>query len=305
MGIFSFNYMKEGPGVDKNAKKKKGFFLYIDIVFRKFFKIMKANFLYLLVSLPYLAIVFAFLTSIIMNGLGINTTMEAAGDYSAEELSGIAEVLMRTVITVFIFNFLGSGPASASYAYVSRCFTRGEHTWIGSDGWDKFKENFKQAMLLLILDVVLIFFITNAINFYKVLGNEASGGMETIFRLARYFTIAIAFIYTVIHYYAYQIMVTYVCTFRNLIKNSAIIALAKLPMTVLLTLITGAVYYLAVSYIATVNPFLFVIVYGVLGLTFMRFPIEFYAARVIEKNIRAENKKEDKRRADITYPDAE
>ena len=37
MGLFN-SYLKEGPGVDKNAKRKKGIFLYFDIVFSKFFK---------------------------------------------------------------------------------------------------------------------------------------------------------------------------------------------------------------------------------------------------------------------------
>ena len=63
MGLFSFNYAKPGPGVDKNAPKKKGFFLYFEIFRRKFFKLLQANMLYFLCSLPFLAIIF-FLTPI-------------------------------------------------------------------------------------------------------------------------------------------------------------------------------------------------------------------------------------------------
>ena len=52
MALFD-NYMKEGPGVDKNEKKKRGIFLYSDVVTRKFFQLMKLNILYVIFSLPH------------------------------------------------------------------------------------------------------------------------------------------------------------------------------------------------------------------------------------------------------------
>ena len=32
MGLFSFNYAKPGPGVDRDAPKKKGIFLYFELL---------------------------------------------------------------------------------------------------------------------------------------------------------------------------------------------------------------------------------------------------------------------------------
>ena len=43
MGIFGGGYDKPGKGVDKNEPKKKGFFLFFDIVIRKFTKFLGAN----------------------------------------------------------------------------------------------------------------------------------------------------------------------------------------------------------------------------------------------------------------------
>lgn len=52
-GFFGlFDYSKPGPGVSKNAPKKKSFFVFLEIYFRKFWKLMIANLLYVLVSLP-------------------------------------------------------------------------------------------------------------------------------------------------------------------------------------------------------------------------------------------------------------
>ena len=296
MGLFGIN-MKEGPGIDKNAKKKRGFFLYIDIVFRKFLKLMQADFLYFLCALPYLIFCFIVISPTIMACLGFNDlTIQAIGEYSVEETRTLAQILYSIIITMFIFNFFGAGPISASYAYVTRCFTRGEHVWIGSDGWDKFKENFVQSLLLIICDILVFILGFNALAFYRALSVQTS-----IFVIARGLTMSLMFIYMVMHYYAYQIMVTYKCTFIELIKHSIITALAKLPMTVLLTVITGGIFCLMVRYLSTGNPLVFALLMGLVGLTFTRYPIEFYAARVIEKNIRAERKKETKNRAKITY----
>ncbi len=47
-----FNYNKEGPGIDKNAPKKRGFFVFFEIYGRKFWKLFQANALFLFVNLP-------------------------------------------------------------------------------------------------------------------------------------------------------------------------------------------------------------------------------------------------------------
>lgn len=51
-GWFGIDYNKPGPGVDKNAPQKKSFVVFFEIYFRKFWKLMVANLLYVLVSLP-------------------------------------------------------------------------------------------------------------------------------------------------------------------------------------------------------------------------------------------------------------
>ena len=51
-----FNPTKEGPGVSKNAPQKKRFFLFWELYFRKFFKLIQANFIYILFSLPIVTV---------------------------------------------------------------------------------------------------------------------------------------------------------------------------------------------------------------------------------------------------------
>ena len=51
MGLFG-GYNNPGPGVSKNEPEKKAFFRFFELYFRKFWKLMVANLLYVLVALP-------------------------------------------------------------------------------------------------------------------------------------------------------------------------------------------------------------------------------------------------------------
>lgn len=50
MGLFSNNYYKEGPGVEKNERKKKGFFAFFEIYFRNFWGLFTVSIVYSLIS---------------------------------------------------------------------------------------------------------------------------------------------------------------------------------------------------------------------------------------------------------------
>ena len=51
-----FDPSKEGPGVSKGGKQKRRFFLFFDIYFRKFTKIVLLNLIYVLVCIPIVTI---------------------------------------------------------------------------------------------------------------------------------------------------------------------------------------------------------------------------------------------------------
>ena len=235
----------------------------------------------------------------------IQLTVESIGGTEEESVASMQYFyfLFSSMVTVLLFNGFGSGPASAAYAYIMRCYTRGEHAWIISDGWDKFKENLKHSILILVLDIVVILLGANAISFYRAFAQQMEGGMATLFSMIQYFTIVVLFLYMMMHMYIYQIMVTYECKFSELLKASAMMMLAKLPMSVLLTAISmGLIMFM---FLMIGNPMVSIIIYIVLGVMFFRYPFEFYASRVIEKNIKAVKKANKKNEAKITYLEEE
>ena len=68
MGLFGGNYNKPGPGVPKDAPKKKGLRLFWDIYVRVFWELIKLNLLFVLCCIPIVTIgpAFAGLTRVMM-----------------------------------------------------------------------------------------------------------------------------------------------------------------------------------------------------------------------------------------------
>ena len=60
MGLFGANYENPGAGIAKDAPKKKGFFRFMEIFGRKFWKLLELNFLYMLFYLPLVAASFVY-----------------------------------------------------------------------------------------------------------------------------------------------------------------------------------------------------------------------------------------------------
>ena len=63
MGLFTKNYSKPGKGVEKNEQQKRPFFLFFELFFAKFWKMIQLNLLYLLFWIPAIA-ASAFMTNI-------------------------------------------------------------------------------------------------------------------------------------------------------------------------------------------------------------------------------------------------
>lgn len=279
-------YMKEGKGVDKNEPKKKGYFLYWDIVLHKLTKFMGLNTLYSLSSLLWIIFLYLIAPVKLEFAQSLVAGMEGAEYMAQSMLFG-----MRAMFALVVFNLWGCAPVSASYAYITRCYTRGEHAWILSDGWDKFKENFKKSIVLLIVDALVIFMGMNALYFYYV--NYMSSGEYMWFLMCCLLVMGL-FLYTIMHYYVYQIMVTFECSFMQMLKNAILCAVAHLPMAILHTIISvGLVVIMSFA----IFPGVVIVFNFVLGLCLTRYPMEFYATRVLNKMIKAEEKK----KAKITY----
>lgn len=275
MGLFGTNYSKPGPGIDKNAPQKKGIFRFFEIFFRKFWKLIQVNMLTFICSLPFLIIMYIIAP---ISDSFINSAIPQGAE-NAAEFGATLHLMLRSLFAVIVFVFWGSGPASAAYAYITRCFTREQHAWILSDFKDKFLENFKQAIIVTVIDIILSVLVMYGVYFYYMT-YKTTGAEIWLIACCLMFTLIV--LYTFMHFYIYQFMVTFKSTIVQLYRNSLIFSLAQLPMNIVLTAIAVAINYVMFSYL---NPMFVLLLDFVLGISLVRFPIEYTAARAIEKKL--------------------
>ncbi len=188
MGLFGTDFNKPGPGVDKNAPKKKSFVVFLEIYFRKFWKLITVNLLYVLVALP--------------------------------------------VVT--------AGLAHAGLTYVTRNFAREKHAFT-SDFFDIIRRNWKQALAVGIINTIVGGCIAYAIWFYY----QVSGDLVGQIFLAMILVIALVYIF--MRYYIYMLMVTFKFSFRQLYKNSVIMAISCWKPNVIITGVLVVFYGLIVA----------------------------------------------------------
>lgn len=94
-----FNFDKEGPGIPKNAPKKKTFVVFFETFFRNFWKFIPINFFYCLISAPIITNGFA--------NVGItNVTRNTARDKHSFGLSDFFETIRKNLKQAMIVGVL-------------------------------------------------------------------------------------------------------------------------------------------------------------------------------------------------------
>lgn len=232
MKIFNMvHFTKEGKGVDKDAPPKKPFFRFFDIFFRKFYKLMRLNFLFIIFNLPatiitvfliYIpVIVFAQLTEVKID-LGM------LQDLNNLSLNGwLLLVILLTSIPIFT-----TGPSQAGMTYVLRNYAKEEHAFIWSDFIAKAKQNFKLSLKVSILDMFIGILLMMDFAIYFAATSQRP--IAVLANLPNFLVILVAIIlgfvtifYFIIHLYIYPMMVTFDISFKQLLRNSAIFAMLK------------------------------------------------------------------------------
>lgn len=268
MGLFNFDFL-QGTELSADAPRRKGVFLFSELFFRKFFKLIRANLLYFLVSLPIAVLLYLFLpVDFIIDNIFVGTT-------------DMFSIVCRVGVCIFFLTFFGTGPASAGYAYITRNITREFPTWVWSDFWDAFKTNIKQGLVVLLFDIIVVPLLLIAAFVYFQFASAGNG----TYMIFLYMLIILFVMLMTMHAFIYQIMVTYECSIKMLFKNSLLLAFAKFPITVIISLISSAVIIFASK---TLDPRFSFILFWVFLYGVVRFPLEFYAARTVERLIEAD-----------------
>jgi len=165
------------------------------------------------------------------------------------------------------------GPATASVSYILRNWARDEHSWVWSDFKDAWKENWKQGMFMGLIDgIALLLFGVNFVFYGQM------AGKNLLYAFLYYFMIMIAILFTMMNMFVFPMMVTYRLKLKQIIKNSFILTMVKLPFAFLIFLLSAAIFIVTLAYLLSI-PFF------VAGLTFPGLIIVSYVNWVFDKYI--------------------
>lgn len=243
--FFFPNYNKPGKGVNKRDPNQPRITTFFEILPRKLWNLCKVNLLSLIVAIPF------FIVTMIVTGVvsaKIVSPLMASSNFASYDSSTFAllDLGLRAVFSAMFAIFYGMGPVTAGSTYIIRNYGREEHCWLISDFFEKLWANFRQSLVIWLVDLAAFFLLTVAIDFY----------MKSGVYLLAYILVFVAIVYTLMHLYIYQILITFDLSLKHIFKNSLIFALAKAPKNLLLLLINLLVHIIIplVAILVTANP---------------------------------------------------
>ena len=181
-----------------------------------------------------------------------------------------------------------TGPWTAGVAYVTRNWARDEHAFLWSDMKDAMKENWKGALALSGITSVLPIVVYLCWIFY---GQQPADSplMEILLTLGQMIPVMVGVIWALAITYAYPMLVTYKMNLRTVIRNSLILAVGRLPLSVgvrLLHCVPLALGIFGALFINSVWPPLILLLYYILfGYAFSRFITASYTNAQFDKYI--------------------
>ncbi len=220
------------------------------------------------------------------------------GEVALMQVQTMEQSLLTALLWLIPCLFI-TGPWTAGVAYVTRNWARDEHAFIWSDMKDAMKENWKQALGVSAITAVLPAVTYLCWVFY--------GEMTATMALAvvpQILIVMLAFVWSLAVTYAYPMMVTYHMSFMTIIRNSLLLAVGRLPMSIgvrLLHCVPAAIALLITYFTGSLFvPLLLLVYYVVLGFCLSRFVTASYTNAQFDRyfNSRIEGAKVNRGMAD-------
>ncbi len=259
MGLFGGGYESSGAGIAKNAPKKKPFFRYWELTFRKFWKLINVNMLMMLMLLPLI--------------LMIPTIF-----YLYPVNSDLTLAVLAALLLVFVVSF---GPSIAGVTKIFRNYSLEKPTFILDTFFKTFRSCFKQAFLMGGLDLVVIASVASGLYVYpKILQQDSS----MIFYLLFIGGLSIGLGMLMMSFYAYLMIVSTDLSMVNILKNSLALSCIALKTT-LITLGIAVAVVLVFALLTFLFPLFMVPVLVFLPIAFLGFMIVFNCYPVVQKYV--------------------
>lgn len=180
----------------------------------------------------------AWIPAIIWTGLNVTALLNGAETMTGEVMSG----LLSTWLLIMIPCIAITGPFNAGVSYVLRNWARDEHSFVLSDFKDALKANWKQSLVMSLIDGIMPFLMYTGLRFYGAM--MANSG---IYAVPLGLMLLVGILWTLASMLAYPMLITYDLKTKDVIRNSVLLSVAKLPFAVLIKLLTLVIPALALG----------------------------------------------------------
>lgn len=231
MGFFDRFYYGKAGKADYTVEDmpQNRFQLFFQVLRVRFFSLMRVNLMQLVCWIPFLF--WTILNITLLNDMSAQA-YDAGTLASAEMTDSVMQVMMAYLIGL-IPCILITGPASAGAAYVTRNWSRDQHSFIWSDFKDAIKENWKHALACSAIFSVLPFLVFYVYQFYGQMSVQ-----YPILVIAQVLVVLLGTVVWLASMLIYPLMVTYQLTFRQLWRNAFLLTIGRLPQLIGLRLVT-------------------------------------------------------------------
>lgn len=288
-----FYYGKSGQGdYTKEDLPQTRMQLFWEMLRVRFAGLFKLNLLYMLAWIPAMIVIGRALLmwyTGIMNISQMQVQVEL-GELAAGELAqmyaqfqdGVKGLTLQTLL-LLVPAIAITGPFTAGLSYVTRNWARDEHSFMLSDFREVAVKNWKQALLTSTITGFVPLLVYVCFNFY----GELAKGQSWLFLIPQILVLMISMVWLCSLMYIYPQMVTYDLKYGQLVKNSTIMAIGRLPVTAgikLLSLVPIAVF----AAVGLLTPYMqyallaMLLYYVLLGFALSRFVQASYANAVFD-----------------------
>ncbi len=259
---------RPGKGIRKeDVSKNFGFKRFFSTFGDKFWKLVSLNLLFFVVNIPFFGL-FAYLagvggvpypapTSVLFQPLhgvmlhGENPALNALyGVVGVQVQHSYPSTVTYVLFALGLLSLLTFGLASAAMTYAQRNFVRGEPGDMAENFFSCIKRNWKQSILLGLVDLLFAFVI--AFDMISYLYSNQSFG----FLFLLYLTAFLFLIYLLMRPYLYLLCVTFDLKIVKIIKNSWILAIAGIRRNLFcgfFSLLVLALNFLVFSFIPSLG----------------------------------------------------
>lgn len=260
----------------------------------RFSGLMRLNLLYMLAWLPAMLVIAYTMMALYsaVAGLADLQTQVDAGTLAAADLgaqqaiySDMLKGLALQGLLLLVPCLALTGPFTAGLSYVTRNWARDEHAFIWSDFKDALKGNWKQALITSTITGFLPLVTYVCWMFYGQMAQS-----NALLVIPQVLTLLLATMWLMGLLYIYPMMVTYQLSYRDLLRNTFLLTLGRLPGTVLIKLLS-CVPLLIAALVSYLTPYfqwavlLSILYYALLGFSLSRFVGASYVNAVFDKFI--------------------